>query len=106
MLRVEAGLESTRCPGPKELLWVSRQRDPRLAAKVARRETWVAFQQAVDRRTMHILGISAYYHDSAACRVRDGEILAAAQEERFTRQKHDASFPQNAVDFCLREAGI
>jgi carbamoyltransferase len=54
----------------------------------------------------HILGISAYYHDSAACLLRDGELIAAAQEERFTRKKHDARFPRNAVDYCLREAGI
>ena len=53
-----------------------------------------------------ILGISAYYHDSAACLVEDGRIVAAAQEERFTRKKHDASFPTHAVDYCLREAGI
>ncbi len=55
---------------------------------------------------MNILGISAYYHDSAACLVVDGEIVAAAQEERFTRKKHDAAFPQKAVDYCLEEAGI
>ncbi len=55
---------------------------------------------------MNILGISAFYHDSAACLVRDGDILAAAQEERFTRKKHDFSFPKHAVDFCLSEAGI
>ena len=55
---------------------------------------------------MDILGISAYYHDSAACLVRDGEIVAAAQEERFSRQKHDHRFPQNAVSYCLREGGI
>lgn len=55
---------------------------------------------------MYILGISAYYHDSAACLVRDGEILAAAQEERFTRKKHDHRFPARAADFCLRHAGI
>ncbi len=53
-----------------------------------------------------ILGISAFYHDAAAALVVDGRIVAAAQEERFTRKKHDASFPQNAVDYCLREAGI
>ena len=53
-----------------------------------------------------ILGLSAYYHDSAACLVRDGEIVAAAQEERFTRKKHDSGFPANAVAYCLREAGI
>ncbi len=55
---------------------------------------------------MHILGISAFYHDSAACLVRDGDIVAAAQEERFTRKKHDYRFPQNAIDFCLAEGGI
>jgi carbamoyltransferase len=55
---------------------------------------------------MHILGISAYYHDSAACLVRDGEIVAAAQEERFTRKKHDHDFPARAVEFCLHQAGI
>ncbi len=54
----------------------------------------------------YILGISAYYHDSAAALLRDGEIIAAAQEERFSRMKHDPRFPKNAVDFCLREAGI
>ena len=54
----------------------------------------------------HILGISAYYHDSAACLVVDGRIVAAAQEERFTRKKHDASFPGQAVAYCLRTAGI
>ncbi|WP_108883264.1 carbamoyltransferase N-terminal domain-containing protein [Anderseniella sp. Alg231-50] len=53
-----------------------------------------------------ILGISAFYHDSAAALVRDGEILAAAQEERFTRKKHDASYPRNAIDYVLSEAGL
>jgi len=53
-----------------------------------------------------ILGISAYYHDSAACLVRDGEIIAAAQEERFTRKKHDAGFPHHAVAYCLKEGGL
>src|SRR6516162_1636955 len=53
-----------------------------------------------------ILGISAYYHDAAAAIVVDGCIVAAAQEERFTRKKHDADFPRNAVDYCLCEAGI
>ena len=53
-----------------------------------------------------ILGISAYYHDSAACLVEDGRIVAAAQEERFTRKKHDPAFPSQAVAYCLREAGI
>lgn len=55
---------------------------------------------------MNILGISAFYHDSAACLVRDGEIVAAAQEERFTRKKHDPGFPRRAVEYCLGEAGV
>lgn len=55
---------------------------------------------------MLILGISAFYHDSAAALIRDGVIVAAAQEERFTRKKHDAAFPQHAVAFCLHQAGI
>ena len=55
---------------------------------------------------MNILGISAFYHDSAACLVQNGKIIAAAQEERFTRKKHDFSFPQNAVNYCLQEAGL
>ncbi|NNL57547.1 MAG: hypothetical protein HKO71_07320, partial [Pseudomonadales bacterium] len=54
----------------------------------------------------NILGISAFYHDSAAALLRDGEVLAAAQEERFTRKKHDAGFPAKAIEYCLREAGI
>ncbi len=55
---------------------------------------------------MRILGISAYYHDAAACLVRDGEIVAAAQEERFSRRKHDPGFPSQAVSYCLREEGV
>ena len=55
---------------------------------------------------MLLLGISAYYHDSAACLLREGRIVAAAQEERFTRKKHDARFPANAVAYCLREGGV
>ena len=55
---------------------------------------------------MNILGISAYYHDAAACLVIDGKIIAAAQEERFTRIKHDSSFPNHAISYCLKEAGI
>jgi len=55
---------------------------------------------------MYILGISAFYHDSAACLVHDGKIVSAAQEERFTRRKHDPSFPQKAVAYCLAQAGI
>ena len=54
----------------------------------------------------NILGISAFYHDSAACLVQDGELVAAAQEERFTRKKHDHRFPDSAVRYCLKEAGI
>ena len=55
---------------------------------------------------LHILGISCYYHDSAACLLRNGKILAAAQEERFTRRKHDSRFPKRAIEYCLNEAGI
>ncbi len=55
---------------------------------------------------MYILGISAYYHDSAACILKNGEIIAAAQEERFTRKKHDQNFPSNAIKYCLDEADI
>lgn len=57
-------------------------------------------------RPHYILGISAFYHDSAACLLRDGEIVAAAQEERFTRKKGDASYPEHAIRFCLQRAGI
>src|SRR6266850_6141247 len=55
---------------------------------------------------MLILGLSAYYHDSAAALVRDGEIIAAAQEERFSRLKHDARFPEHAVRYCLAEGQL
>ena len=55
---------------------------------------------------MYILGISAFYHDSAACLVKDGENIAAAQEERFTRKKHDHNFPSNAIKYCLSSANI
>ncbi len=55
---------------------------------------------------MYVLGISAYYHDSAAALLKDGAIVAAAQEERFTRKKHDSRFPSQAIQFCLNEAGI
>ena len=54
----------------------------------------------------HILGISCFYHDAAACLLRDGEVVAAASEERFTRKKHDADFPMNAVRYCLEAGGI
>ncbi|MDX1531933.1 MAG: carbamoyltransferase N-terminal domain-containing protein, partial [Rhodothermales bacterium] len=55
---------------------------------------------------MTVLGLSCFYHDAAACLVRDGRIVAAAQEERFTRVKHDASFPHHAAAYCLREASL
>ena len=55
---------------------------------------------------MNIIGISAFYHDSAACLVKDGEIIAAAQEERFTRVKHDSNFPTNAIEYCINEGKI
>ncbi|MBL7072158.1 MAG: carbamoyltransferase [Candidatus Omnitrophica bacterium] len=60
----------------------------------------------MDGKKTYILGISAFYHDSAAALIAGGEILAAAQEERFTRKKHDPSFPERAVQYCLEEAGI
>ena len=53
-----------------------------------------------------VLGISAFYHDSAAAIIVDGEIIAAAQEERFTRKKHDASYPKNAINYVLKEANL
>ena len=53
-----------------------------------------------------ILGISAFYHDSAAALVVDGTVVAAAQEERFSRKKHDHDFPQQAIDYCLQHAGL
>ena len=55
---------------------------------------------------VNILGISAFYHDSAACLLRNGNIIAAAQEERFTRKKHDAAFPFHAIEFCLKEGNL
>ena len=55
---------------------------------------------------MNILGISAFYHDSAACLVQDGRIVAAAQQERFSRKKHDERFPTDAVSYCLRQGGV
>ena len=54
----------------------------------------------------NILGISAFYHDSAAALVQDGKVIAAAQEERFTRKKHDAAFPEQAIAYCLSEGGV
>ena len=55
---------------------------------------------------MNILGISAFYHDSAACLIQDGQITAAVQEERFTRKKHDQSFPGHAIQYCLEEGKL
>src|SRR5881296_3629946 len=65
-----------------------------------------ARHRALTMPPKYILGISAFYHDSAACLLRDGVIVAAAQEERFTRKKGDASFPAQAAGYCLRTAGI
>ena len=55
---------------------------------------------------MYILGISCYFHDAAAALLCDGQLIAAAEEERFTRKKHDYEFPEHAIHFCLRAAGI
>ena len=55
---------------------------------------------------MYILGISAFYHDSAACIINHDQIIAAAQEERFTRIKHDKNFPVNSINFCIQKANI
>lgn len=63
------------------------------------------FIQGINMGVKTILGLSAYYHDSAAALIRNGEIIAAAQEERFTRKKHDPAFPKNAIEYCLAEAG-
>src|SRR3990167_4206170 len=57
-------------------------------------------------KKLYILGISCYYHDSAACIIKDGKLIAAAEEERFTRKKHDNSFPINSIHYCIKEAGI
>ena len=56
--------------------------------------------------SLFILGISCFYHDSAACLLKDGKIVAAAEEERFTRKKHDNNFPLNAIKYCLKEGKI
>jgi carbamoyltransferase len=55
---------------------------------------------------MYVLGISCYFHDAAAALLADGQLIAAAEEERFSRRKHDFSFPERAIEFCLRHAGI
>ena len=79
-------------------------RSAELAKAVANRSVCPGF--AATERMTSILGISGYYHDSAAALLVDGEIVAAAQEERFTRKKHDHRFPENAIRFCLDRAGI
>ena len=66
----------------------------------------LSFTQSSRIKPLYIIGISAFYHDSAACLLKNGEIVAAAQEERFTRKKHDAGFPHHAIQYCLKEAGI
>jgi len=63
-------------------------------------------KKSFNKHSMNILGISAFYHDSAACLIQDGKIKAAAQEERFTRKKQDSSFPINAINYCLDAGGI
>src|SRR3989344_5354409 len=55
---------------------------------------------------MYVLGLACYYHDASACLIKDGKVIAAAEEERFTRKKHDFGFPINAARYCLRQAGI
>src|SRR6185437_12485189 len=69
------------------------------------RPAGICFSEPRERH-MRVLGISAFYHDSAAALIEDGKLVAAAQEERFTRKKHDSAFPEKAVDYCLDEAGI
>ena len=55
---------------------------------------------------MYVLGLSCYYHDSSACLIKDGKVIAAAEEERFTRKKHDISFPSNSIKYCLESQNI
>src|SRR5262245_63895314 len=69
------------------------------------------YRQRLDRRgaqavLMHILGLSCYFHDASAAILRDGQLIAAAEEERFSRVKHDFGFPSRAIQFCLDEAGV
>ena len=64
-----------------------------------------SYQPANDRMTT-ILGISAFYHDSAAALIQDGDVIAAVQEERFSRRKHDAGFPSYAIKYCLKRSGL
>jgi carbamoyltransferase len=75
-------------------VWIPKVRSPARASTV------------LQRIIMNILGISCYFHDAAAALLRDGGLVAAAEEERFTRKKHDYEFPQHAIDFCLRTGGI
>ncbi len=63
-------------------------------------------EKCIDMKPTYVLGISCYYHDAAAALIRDGVVIAAAAEERFTRKKHDNTFPQHAVEYCLKSAGI
>ena len=56
--------------------------------------------------SFYILGISCFYHDSASALIKDGEIITAVQEERFTRKKHDSDFPLNAINYCLKSQGL
>lgn len=65
-----------------------------------------ATPRAATQANRYVLGISAFYHDSAAALLRDGELVATAQEERFTRKKHDAGYPSNAIAWCLHDAGL
>ena len=62
--------------------------------------------QIIGANLSNILGISAYYHDSAAALIQDGNIIAAAQEERFSRKKHDSGFPKRAIEYCLSECNL
>src|SRR3989344_4693705 len=64
------------------------------------------FKDSPGQSHIYILGISCFYHDSAAVLIKDGELVAAGQEERFTRKKHDDSFPARAIAYCLKEAGL
>src|SRR5439155_7170275 len=85
----------------------------RCAFATPRRPGWTARGQKTmpapspgGNSDVNILGISCFFHDAAAALLRDGEIIAAAEEERFTRKKHDYGFPLNAIEFCLRTGGI
>ena len=66
----------------------------------------IKMRNILSKNKIYILGISAFYHDSAACILCDGKIIAAAQEERFSRQKHDKNFPSNSILYCIKEARI